>query len=339
VDPELRPALLALVEPDIRGDPRSPLRWTTKSTRTLAGELTRQGRKVSADTIADLLRAEGFVLQANAKSPEGRRHPNRDDQFRYINEQARRHIDAGQPVISVDTKKNEYASQGRLGRPPARPVTVNARDPADRLVAKGAPAAIRNASANRAWITVGADHDTAAFAVALVRWWWRARGPHDYQHATRLLITANVGGSHQDRTRDWKHELAAFAAETGLDVTVCHLPRGTSRWSVVEHRLFCRFTMNWQGRRLTSHDVIVNSVAATATGAGLRLRAELDADTDTRPDGGTVTDAQVDALAMTPHHFHGDWYYTLHPASSRPDPTGSLVTAEDEGARPPLDPE
>ncbi|MET9080278.1 ISAzo13 family transposase, partial [Streptomyces sp. NPDC004232] len=232
-DEGLRPALLALVEPDMRGDPMSPLRWTTKSTRKLAGELTRQGHRISADTVGDLLREEGFSLQANAKTIEGSQHPDRDAQFRYINEQARDHRDAGDPVISVDTKKKElvgeYKNAGREWQPQGEPVKVKTHDFLDRQgPGKAIPYGIYDTTANTGWVNVGCDHDTAAFAVASIRRWWHARGRHDYPHAARLLITADAGGSNGYRTRAWKTELAALAAETGLQITVCHMPPGTS---------------------------------------------------------------------------------------------------------------
>ncbi|MGW2206874.1 ISAzo13 family transposase [Streptomyces sp. NPDC001774] len=316
LDPGLRPALLALVEPDERGDPVSPLRWTVKSTRSLAAELTRQGHKVSADTVGDLRREEGFSLQANAKTIEGAQNPDRDAQFRYISEQAKSHIGAGQPVVSVDTKKKElvgeYKNNGRQWRPEGEPVQVRTHDFPDRQgPGKAIPYGIYDITANTGWVNVGTDHDTAAFAVASIRRWWQARGRLDYPDATRLLITADAGGSNGHRTRAWKTELAAFAAETGLTITVCHMPPGTSKWNKVEHRLFSHISMNWRGRPLTSHDVIVNSIAATTTSTGLRVEAALD--TGTYDTGIKVTDAEIDALPMHRHRFHGDWNYTLHP--------------------------
>ncbi|MFF5011405.1 ISAzo13 family transposase, partial [Streptomyces phaeochromogenes] len=241
VDPGLRPALLALVEPDIRGDPISPLRWTTRSTRKLAAELTRQGHKVSADTVGDLLREEGFSLQANAKTIEGAQRPDRDAQFRYINDRAKEHIGAGDPVISVDTKKKElvgdYKNAGRKWRPTGEPVLVKTHDFLDRQgPGKAIPYGIYDLAANTGWVGVGTDHDTAEFAVASIRRWWQARGRYDYPHATRLLITADAGGSNGYRTRVWKSELAALASGTGLEITVCHLPPGTSKWNKIEVR-------------------------------------------------------------------------------------------------------
>ncbi|MET7695391.1 ISAzo13 family transposase [Streptomyces sp. NPDC005483] len=316
LDPGLRPALLALVEPDERGDPMSPLRWTVKSTRNLAAALTRRGHRVSADTVGDLLREEGFSLQAGSKTIEGKQHPDRDAQFRYFNERARQHMSAGQPVISVDAKKKElvgeYKNAGQQWRPAHEPVLVKTRDFLDRQgPGKAIPYGIYDIAANTGWVSVGTDHDTAAFAVASIRRWWQARGRHDYPAATCLLITADAGGSNGYRTRAWKAELAALAAETGLDITVCHMPPGTSKWNKIEHRLFSHISMNWRGRSLTSHDVIVNSIAATTTRAGLKVHAELDPGTyDT---GIKVTDSDIDALPMDRHRFHGDWNYTLNP--------------------------
>lgn len=316
LDPGLRPALLALVEPDERGDPMSPLRWTVKSTRSLAAELIGQWHRVSADTVGDLLREEGFSLQAGAKTLEGRQHPDRDAQFRYVNDQARGHMGAGQPVISVDTKKKElvgdYKNAGRQWRPAGEPALVKTHDFLDRQgPGKAIPYGIYDIAANTGWVSVGTDHDTAAFAVASIRRWWQARGRHDYPAATRLLITADAGGSNGYRTRVWKTELAALAAETGMDITVWHMPPGTSKWNKIEHRLFSHISMNWRGRPLTSHDVIVNSIAATTTRTGLTVHAELDPGTyDT---GIKVTDSDIDALPLHRHRFHGDWNYTLHP--------------------------
>ncbi|MFF0561705.1 ISAzo13 family transposase [Streptomyces sp. NPDC004266] len=315
LDPGLRPALLALVEPDERGDPMSPLRWTVKSTRVLARELTRAGHRDSADTVADLLREEGFSLQANAKTLEGGRHVDRDAQFRYLNEQARMHRDAGEPVISVDTKKKElvgeFRNDGRQWRPAGDPVPVNMHDFADPKLGKAIPYGVYDLAANTGWVNVGTDHDTAAFAVESIRRWWHGQGHTSYPRATRLLITADAGGSNGYRTRAWKLELAHLAAETGLTITVCHLPPGTSKWNKIEHRLFSHITMNWRGRPLTSHEVVVQCISATTTRTGLRIHAELD--NNTYPTGVQIGEAEMAALPLTRHAFHGDWNYVLHP--------------------------
>jgi transposase len=313
LDRELVPALLALVGPQERGDPVSPLRWTVKSTRTLAAELTRQGHRVSADTVRDLLHEQGFSLQGNAKTIEGRQHPDRDAQFRYINEQARARQAAGDPVISVDTKKKEqvgeYDHGGRTWRPRGDPVKVRDHDfPGPD---KAIPYGIYDLAANAGWVNVGTDHDTAAFAVESVRRWWSARGSTDYPGARRLLITADAGGSNGYRTRAWKAGLAALAAETGLEITCCHFPPGTSKWNKIEHRLFSAITMNWRGRPLTSHQIAVSTIAATTTRTGLTVHAELD--TGSYATGAKISDAQLAALPLTRHDWHPDWNYTLHP--------------------------
>jgi Rhodopirellula transposase DDE domain len=316
-DPGLVPALLALVEPGERGDPMSPLRWTTKSTRNLADELTRQGHKAGADTVGDLLRGEGFSLQGNAKTIEGAQHPDRDAQFRYISAQARAHQDAGDPVISVDTKKKEligeFANAGRDWRPKGEPAAVRTHDFPGDSAGKAIPYGIYDVTADAGWVNVGTDHDTAAFAVESIRRWWDAAGQASYPAARRLLITADAGGSNGYRTRAWKTGLAALTAETGLQITVCHFPPGTSKWNKIEHRLFSHITMNWRGRPLTSHDVVINSIAATTTRTGLTVDARLD--DGTYPTGVKVSNAQMAALPISRHPFHGDWNYTLHPAA------------------------
>ncbi|MFD3775754.1 ISAzo13 family transposase [Streptomyces sp. NPDC058612] len=335
LDPGLRPALLALVAPDVRGDPTSPLRWTVKSTRTLARELTRAGHRVSADTVANVLREEGFSLQANAKAPESSQHVDRDTQFRYVNEQAREHRDGGQPVISVDTKKKElvgeFKNNGRQWRPTGDPVPVNMHDFADPKLGKAIPYEICDLAANTGWVKVGTDHDTGAFAVESIRRWWHGQGHAAYPQATRLLITTDAGGSNAYRARVWKLELARLAAESGLTISVCHLPRGTSKWNKIEHRLSSHITMHWRGRQLTSHEVIVQSIAATTTRTGLHVTAELD--TNASPNGATTGDTQMAALPLTRHAFHGDWNYVLHPhpvphipAARTPEPCESEWT-------------
>jgi transposase len=317
-DPHLVPALLGLVEPDERGDPMSPLRWTTKSLRNLAEELTRQGHRVSAPTVGRLLREHGFSLQANAKTLEGRQHPDRDAQFRYINKQARQHQTAGQPVISVDAKKKEHLGRlpnpGRQWRPGGDPVRVEDHSFffTGPQVPHAIPYGIYDLAADRGWVSVGVDHDTSAFAVASIRRWWQARGSSDYPGATRLLITADAGGSNSCRYRLWKAELADFAAQTGLAVTVCHFPPGTSKWNKIEHRLFSHITMNWRGRPLTSHDVVVNTIAATRTRTGLHVEAELDS--GGYPLGVSVSAERMSSLPIAAHAVRGTWNYTIRPS-------------------------
>ncbi|WP_405098342.1 ISAzo13 family transposase [Micromonospora sp. NBC_01412] len=322
LDAGLVPALLALVEPDERGDPMSPLRWTTKSLRHLAAELARQGHSVSAPTVGRLLRANGFSLQANIKTLEGRQHPDRDDQFRYINEQIKEHQAAGEPVISVDAKKKEQLgllpAAGREWRPKGEPVQVE-----DHSFFSGSdtdhaiPYGVYDVTANTGWVNVGVDHDTSAFAVASIRRWWQARGRHDYPQARRLLITADAGGSKSYRFRLWKAELADFAGEAGVEITVCHFPPGTSKWNKIEHRLFSHITMNWRGRPLTSHEVVVNTIAATRTATGLQVGAELD--TGAYPTGLSISKQRMNALPIRPHQHRGAWNYTIVPALPAPD--------------------
>lgn len=300
VDPEVVPALLALVEPDMRGDPMSPLRWTAKSTRNLSGQLSRAGHRVGADTVGDLLRAQGFSLQGNAKVLEGAAHPDRDAQFRYINAQVKDYQAAGDPVVSVDAKKKELAGQfknaGRQWHRSGAPVKVDSHDFLDRELGKAIPYGVYDLAANAGWVSVGSDHDTAAFAVESIRRWWNAVGQAAYPQSTRLLITADAGGSNGYRTRAWKTELAALAAQTGVEITVCHFPPGTSKWNRIEHRLFSAITMNWRGRPLTSHEVIVQSIAATTTGTGLTVVAELDP--GSYPTGVEISDEQFAAVPL-----------------------------------------
>jgi Rhodopirellula transposase DDE domain len=317
-DPELAPALLALVDPETRGNPESPLVWTTKSTKNLAGALSAAGHPVSDRTVARMLRAQGYSLQANAKVSEGRQHVDRDAQFGYLNSAVIDHLAAGAPVLSVDTKKKELVGQfhngGREYQPKGSPVRVNVHDFPDKELGKAIPYGIYDLAANTGWVSVGADHDTSAFAVQTLRRWWNTVGAHRYPDTDRLLICADGGGSNGYRVRAWKIELAGFAAETGLTITVCHLPPGTSKWNKIEHRLFSQITMNWRGRPLTSHQIIVELIGATHTATGLTVRAELD--TNTYPIGIKYTNKQVDALPITRHDFHGEWNYTIAPAKA-----------------------
>jgi hypothetical protein len=272
--------------------------------------------------VADLLHEEGFSLQGNAKALEGKQSPDRDEQFRYLREQVRDHQDGGEPVVSVDTKKKElvgnYRNGGREWRPAGDPIRVKDHDFPDLELGKAIPYGIYDLAANTGWVNVGTDHDTAQFAVESIRRWWNDAGHAVYPRARRLLITADSGGSNSTRTRAWKTELAAFARETGLEITACHFPPGTSKWNKIEHRLFSHITMNWRGRPLTSHEVIVQAIAATTTRAGLRVRAELD--TATYPPGVKISNEQMAALPIHRHDWHGDWNYTLHPAPPAPPP-------------------
>ncbi len=323
-DPGLVPALLELVDDSTRGDPQSPLSWTTKSLANLAGELTAAGHRCSPQTVARLLHEQGFSLQANAKTIEGRQHPDRDAQFRYISGQARAHMAAGQPVISVDAKKKEqvgpYGTAGREWRPAGDPVRVRDHDFPDEELGKVTPYGIYDVAANTGFVNVGTDHDTAAFAVESIRCWWDTLGKDAYPGARQLLVTADAGGSNGYRTRAWKTGLAALAAETGLEITCCHFPPGTSKWNKIEHRLFAQISKNWRARPLTSHEVIIKTIAATTTKAGLAVTAVLD--DRGYPKGVKITGAQIreleDAGALTRHGFHGDWNYTVHPAAAPP---------------------
>jgi hypothetical protein len=317
-DPGLLQALDALVEPTARGDPQSPLRWTCKSTRTLADELTAQGHPVSARTVARLLGGMDYSLQAPSKQVEGAQHPDRDGQFRHVNQQAHQHLAVGQPVISVDTKKNEVvgnlANKGREWQPKGAPVRVEVHDFPDPQVGKAIPDGVYDLGADQGWVSVGDDHDTAAFAVATIRSWWPTVGALAYPTASRLLITADAGGSNGYRSRLWKVELGKLAAETGLAVTVCHFPPGTSKWNRIEHRLFSHISMNWRGRPLVSHEVIVDLIGKTTTRTGLTVRAELDR--RSYPLGVKVSDAELAAVPLTPHDWHGEWNYTITGATT-----------------------
>jgi len=315
--PGLLLALDELVDPESRGDPMCPLRWTTKSTRTLAAELRAQSFEISHVTVAQLLHQMGYSLQAPAKENEGAQHADRDAQFRHLNAQVEAHLGAGQPVISVDTKKKEVVGNlkngGREWQPAKTPVRVDVHDFPDPEVGKAVPYGVYDMAANEGFVVVGDDGDTAEFAVASIRRWWDQVGKVAYPHATRLLITADAGGSNGYRTRLWKLELAKLAAEAGIEITVCHFPPGTSKWNKVEHRLFSAISMNWRGRPLTSHQVMVELIAATTTTTGLKVRAQLDQ--GYYPTGIKVTDKQLAAVPLRRHDFHGDWNYTISPTA------------------------
>jgi hypothetical protein len=315
VDPELLVVLDSLVEPESRGDPMSPLRWTIKSTRQLAGELTRRGHRAGASLVGQLLHYLGYSLQANAKVTEGAQHPDRDGQFRYINDTAAEHLAAGQPVISVDCKKKElvgnYANGGAEWEPEGAPTRVGTHDFPDPDVPKAIPYGVYDIGANEGWVNVGDDHDTPAFAVASIARWWERMGRARYPEATRLMISADAGGSNSYRSRAFKAELAKLAATIGLIITVCHMPPGTSKWNKIEHRLFSFISTNWRGKPLTTYRVIVELIAATTTRSGLRVHA--DVDTGYYPLGQKITDAELAAVPLQPHHWHPDWNYSIHP--------------------------
>jgi len=314
-DPTLLRDLDALVEPVARGDPESPLRWTCKSTRRLAAELGRQGHRVSHQTVAELLDELGYRLQGTRKTKEGASHPDRDAQFAHIDARARAFQERGQPVVSVDTKKKElvgdFANGGREWQPAGRPERVRVHDFVDRGLGKAIPYGVYDLAADQGWVSVGTDHDTPAFAVEAVRRWWQQMGAPAYPGATALLITADGGGSNGSRARLWKTELQRLADETGLAITVCHFPPGTSKWNKIEHRLFCHITQNWRGRPLVSHEAIVELIGSTTTRTGLTVRAGLD--TGAYPTGIKVSDDDLAAVRLDPAAFHGDWNYTILP--------------------------
>ena len=315
LDPELLVVLDSLVEPESRGDPMSPLRWTLKSTRVLAAELTRLGHKVGANLVGDLLHYMGYSLQANAKVTEGAQHVDRDGQFRYINDTAAEHLAAGQPVISVDCKKKElvgdYANGGREWEPEGKPTRTQVHDFPDKEMGKAIPYGVLDVGANEGWVNVGDDHDTPAFAVASIARWWERMGKARYEDATRLMITADAGGSNSYRSRAFKVELATLAATIGLVITVCHMPPGTSKWNKIEHRLFSFISMNWRGKPLTTYRTVVELIAGTTTRTGLTVQADLD--TGYYPIGVKITDKQLEAVPLQRHDWHPDWNYTILP--------------------------
>jgi len=318
-DPSLLEDLDRLVDPATRGDPESPLRWTCKSVRRLAEELQREGHAVSYQTVAELLHAMDYSLQANQKTLEGSEHADRDEQFEHINRRARRYLKQGEPVISVDTKKKElvgdFKNAGREWQIKGDPEPVRVHDFEIREPDKGkvAPYGVYDLGRNVGWVSVGVDHDTAAFAVESIRRWWRWMGRPSYPRAKRLLITADSGGSNGARVRLWKWELQQLADETGLEISVCHFPPGTSKWNKIEHRLFSFISQNWRGKPLISHEVIINLIAATTSKTGLAVKSGLDP--NSYPSGIKVTDKQMAELRLRRDAFHGDWNYSLLPLS------------------------
>jgi hypothetical protein len=317
--PGLTTALEELVEPVTRGDPESPLRWTSKSTRHLAEELSTQGYAVSHTLIAGLLHDLEYSLQANRKTLEGTAHPDRNAQFEHINERVKLQLKRGQPAVSVDTKKKElvgrFKNAGQTWRPQGKPEKVKVHDFLDPEKGKAIPYGVYDLGRNLGWVSVGVDHDTAAFAVATIRRWWREMGRNHYPRAKSLLIIADSGGSNGSRLRLWKWELQRLAQQTGLVISVCHLPPGTSKWNKIEHRLFSFISQNWRGQPLLTHAAIVSLIAATRTKTGLKVRCVLD--TREYPKGLKPTDEQMAAINLKPEPFHADWNYTIHPRGSR----------------------
>lgn len=314
-DPGLAEALEGIMEGATRGDPESPLRWTCESTRELAGHLRKRRHPVSHSKVAQLLHSEGYSLQANRKTLEGADHPDRDAQFRHINSTAGRHLAEGLPVISVDTKKKElvgnYHNAGRQWRTAKQPRKVRGHDFPGPEVPRAYPYGIYDIGHNSGFVNVGTDHDTGAFAVASIRGWWRNEGKRLYRKARRILITADGGGSNGSRLRLWKFELQRFADDTGLQVSVCHFPPGTSKWNKIEHRLFSFISTNWRGQPLEDYETIVNLIASTTTAKGLRVTCRLDR--RKYPTGRKISDEDMESVQLERHSFHGEWNYTIKP--------------------------
>jgi hypothetical protein len=318
-DATLLSDLEALVEPTTRGDPESPLRWTCKSLRRLAAALQGQGHRVSHTLVGEILKARGFSLQGNCKTTEGASHPDRDAQFGYINTEVKQALAENQPAISVDTKKKElvgdFKNHGREYRPKGDPEAVRVHDFLIKELGRAVPYGVYDLAANAGWVSVGIDHDTAAFAVNTIRRWWQELGRARYPGATRLLVTADGGGSNGSRVRLWKRELQKLADEIGLRIEVHHLPPGTSKWNKIEHRLFSFISQNWRAKPLVSYQTIVQLIAATTTQTGLTVRCELD--TASYPGGISVSDAEMAAINLSRADFHGEWNYTIAPTRQR----------------------
>src|SRR5476651_1329771 len=316
VDPGLQKALERLVEPATRGHPESPLRWTCKSTALLAEELIRQRHPVTDRTVAMLLKAAGYSLQANRKTREGASHPDRNAQFEHISRQVMALQKQHQPVVSIDTKKKElvgeFRNAGREWRPAGNPVQVKVHDFIDKQLGKAIPYGVYDLASNEGWVSVRVDHDTAQFAAASVLRWWREMGRQRFPQATKLMLMADGGGSNSSRNRLWKVALQSLADEMGFQLEVCHFPPGTSKWNKIEHRLFCFITKNWRGRPLASYRTVVNLIAGTTTRTGLKVRAALD--TRLYETGIVVSDAELARVNITPDSFHGEWNYTIRPS-------------------------
>jgi len=314
-EPKLLSALEALVEPTTRGDPESALRWTCRSTRQLAAALKAQGYRIGHQTVASLLDDLGYSLQGNQKTTEGSSHPDRDAQFKYIQRRVEEFQSRGQPVVSVDTKKKEHVgdfkNNGKEWRPKGNPERVRVYDFVDKTLGKANPYGVYDTTANVGWVSVGVDHDTAEFAVETLRRWWEKMGRSQYPAAAELLVTADGGGSNGTRVRLWKVALQRLADQTGLRISVCHFPPGTSKWNKIEHRMFSYISLNWRGKPLISHEVIVNLIAGTITRTGLKIQAELD--TNVYPKGIQVTDKELEKVQIQKADFHGEWNYTILP--------------------------
>jgi hypothetical protein len=318
LDPSLKTDLEELLESTTRGDPESPLRWTCRSVRNLEAELKSRGHSVSHQVVADLLHELEYSLQANRKTSEGASHPDRNAQFEYVNSKVKRYLGDKEPVISVDTKKKElvgdFKNGGKELRPKGDPEKVRVHDFLIPELGRANPYGIYDIGLNTGWVSVGVDHDTAEFAVESIRRWWRSMGQQAYPKATRLLITADGGGSNGSRVRLWKLELQKLADETALNIAVCHFPPGTSKWNKIEHRLFSRITQNWRGKPLVSLEVIVSLIAATRTTTGLKVHSELD--TSSYPKGVKVSDQEIARLNLHRDQFHGEWNYEILPRNS-----------------------
>jgi DNA-binding transcriptional ArsR family regulator len=320
MDASLIDDLRSLVEPTTRGDPQSPLLWTCKSLRKLSQSLRDMGHKIGRTLVGELLHKLDYSLQSNRKTREGSVHPDRDAQFHYINDRVKAALAVGEPAISVDTKKKElvgnFKNAGREWRPQGSPEEVRVHDFVIPELGRAVPYGVYDIAGNAGWVSVGVDHDTAAFAANAIRTWWKLMGRERYRNPRSLLITADGGGSNGSRVRLWKLELQKLADELGVPITVCHLPPGTSKWNRIEHKLFSFITGNWRGKPLVSHQVIVQLIAATTTKTGLKVRCELDR--NTYPAGVKVSDAEIEAVNLTRHEFHGEWNYTVSPNPSPP---------------------